>query len=77
MSVFDLPADRYTPALSQDDVENWDSLAHVTLILSLESAFGVQFDPEEAQTLTSVKLIRLTLEERGVLSDGARGKVTP
>lgn len=30
-----------------DEVEDWDSLTHVKLIISLESHFGVKFDTSE------------------------------
>lgn len=29
------------------DVEDWDSIAHVTLILATEEQFGVRFDSSE------------------------------
>jgi acyl carrier protein len=32
---------------SADEVPNWDSLAHVNFVYSLEEEFGVQFDEEE------------------------------
>lgn len=30
-----------------DDVEGWDSIAHVKLIIALESALGVRFEANE------------------------------
>lgn len=65
-SVFELPPGTYSTALSMDDLAEWDSIAHVMLVLALESAFGVQFEPDDAATLTSVRIIALTLNERGI-----------
>lgn len=33
--------------LSAPDVEGWDSLAHVTLIVTVEKAFGIRFTGSE------------------------------
>ncbi len=44
-------------------VPNWDSLAHIKLVLHLEAVFGVRFLPDEIQDLTSVRKIRNKLQE--------------
>lgn len=42
------------------DVEEWDSLSHIRLILSLEQAFGVRFSTVEVGTMQNVgDLVRL------------------
>jgi acyl carrier protein len=35
--------------LSASDVEEWDSLAHVSLILAIEHAFGIRFRVGEVE----------------------------
>jgi acyl carrier protein len=42
------------PAMVATDVEGWDSLAHVTIIVSLEKTFGVRFRVGEIATLKNV-----------------------
>lgn len=42
--------------------EAWDSFAHVSLIIALESEFGVQFTAEEISELHSVVSIMSALE---------------
>jgi len=42
------------PDLSARDVEEWDSLAHVSLILAVEEAFGVQFRVGEVEATKNV-----------------------
>lgn len=32
---------------SQDNCERWDSLHHLDLVVELEDAFGIEFEPEE------------------------------
>jgi acyl carrier protein len=36
-----------TPELSADDVEGWDSVTHIRLILAIEDEFGVKFAAAE------------------------------
>ncbi len=36
------------------DVEEWDSIAHVTLILATEEEFGVRFDSSEIANASDV-----------------------
>jgi acyl carrier protein len=40
-----------------DEVEEWDSLAHVMLIGMLEERFGISIPLDEAVEITSVKEI--------------------
>jgi acyl carrier protein len=64
--VFGLDPQSVTGATSVDNVQGWDSLQHLNLIIALEAEFRVSFTPEEIAELTSVEIIALTLKERGV-----------
>lgn len=61
--VFGVDADTLTEESSQDNVEGWDSIKHLDLIVSLEEEFGVSIPIEEVGNLTNFKYIKLTLEE--------------
>lgn len=52
-------------ATSSENVDGWDSLGQITLIIELESAYGVSFSPEEAMTMTSVAAIKRVLGAHG------------
>lgn len=43
-----------TPELSANDIEEWDSLTHVRLILSVEKAFSVRFSTAELSQFENV-----------------------
>jgi acyl carrier protein len=43
-----------TPALTADDVDEWDSLSHIRLVLSVEKAFGMKFSASEVGRLKNV-----------------------
>jgi acyl carrier protein len=43
-----------TAEMTADDVEDWDSLSHIRLIISVEGAFGIRFSTVELGKLKSV-----------------------
>ena len=45
--VFDEDSIEVTPKLSADDVDGWDSLTHIRLILTIEKAFKIKFSTSE------------------------------
>ena len=64
--VFGVPVEEVSEDTSPDTVENWDSLSHLNLILSLEEEFGVSFSPEDTMEMLSVQLICTILAEHSV-----------
>ena len=52
-----LPLDRVGPDAGIDSLPEWDSMAHLMLVLSLEQEYGRQFTPEEIENLKSIKAI--------------------
>ena len=62
-AVFDVPADSITEDSSADDIENWDSLRHLNLILGLEEEFEISIPDEEVGDLVNFKLIQLVINE--------------
>ena len=49
---------------SQKTCEKWDSLAHLNLIVELESEFDVSFEPEEIGTMTSFDSVLYQLKQK-------------
>ncbi len=43
-----------TPGMTADDVDGWDSLSHVRLILAVSKVFGVKFSAAEVGQLKNV-----------------------
>ena len=41
--VLDLDEVELTDATSADDIEEWDSLSHIQLIVAIEKAYGIKF----------------------------------
>lgn len=53
--VLQVPEDMITEDTRMDDLEEWDSLAHVMLIGELESQLGISLSVDEAVEITCVK----------------------
>lgn len=62
-AVFEIPVESITNDASIDDIDNWDSLRHLNLILALEEEFGVSIPDEEVGNLVNYKLIEITINE--------------
>jgi acyl carrier protein len=52
--VFDEDSIKVTPDLSAKDVDGWDSLAHIRLILTIEKTFKIKFSTSEIGKLENV-----------------------
>ncbi len=55
--------DEINEETSMDTLESWDSLAHMNLVLTLESEYGVSFPDDDAVNMTSYELIKIVLGE--------------
>jgi acyl carrier protein len=64
--VLQLPPSEITDDLTMKDVEAWDSLKHMELIVALETALEVQLTFEEIVAMQSVREIKRVLAERSV-----------
>jgi acyl carrier protein len=51
---FEIEEDEFGPELTADQVDGWDSLNHVRLMLAVEQKFGVKFSIGELSNLKNV-----------------------
>ena len=47
-----------------ENIDGWDSLMNIKLVIALEEAFGVEFDEDDIVTMTSYQRIRYILEQK-------------
>ena len=66
--VFSLPEDRVTPQTTAADIEPWDSMGHLMLVLQIEQEFETQLEPEETERMDSAANVAQILREKGVAS---------
>lgn len=62
--VLEAPIETIAPSSSPDELESWDSLRHLSLVLAVEQQFELQFTPEEIEQMLSVELIEALVEEK-------------
>ncbi len=60
--VMDVDPDVVTEASTGDDIEDWDSLSHVRLMVAVERKFDIRFSNAEIEDMKSVRdLVDLVL----------------
>ena len=52
--VFDDEEIVVNDATTADDIEDWDSLEHINLLVAVENAFGMKFSMGEVNTMKNV-----------------------
>lgn len=52
--VFDYPELEISPEMTADDIEEWDSMTHINLILMVEMRFDIEFDQKEVMRFENV-----------------------
>lgn len=56
--VFELNIADFPSEINQDNIDNWDSMRHLNLIVELEDVFDKSFEPEEiAEMVTMEKIL--------------------
>ncbi|MBC22961.1 MAG: acyl carrier protein [Phycisphaerae bacterium] len=63
--TFGIDLDDVTMETSPETVEAWESMSHLNLVMSLESRFGVSFDPDDIPELVTVDAIVAKIDSLG------------
>ncbi|MCX4473438.1 hypothetical protein C5N14_19170 [Micromonospora sp. MW-13] len=66
-TALELPDGVQVNSLEYRGVEQWDSLAHMSLVAAIEDEFGVMLDTDEVIDLSSFERARQILEKHGVV----------
>ena len=62
--ILEVRPNQITPQSSSENIETWDSVHHLNLILAFEQEFGVQLEPEEIDQMNNVERIIRILEQK-------------
>lgn len=62
--VFGQPTLEIREETTAADVNNWDSLSHVTMIFATEKKFGISFSTREVQGLKNVGQLIALIEQK-------------
>ena len=63
--VFDDDSIVVKPATTADDIEDWDSLEHINLVVAVEKCFGMKFTMGEVTGMKNVGAMVDIILERG------------
>jgi acyl carrier protein len=47
-----------------DDIDGWDSMSHINLIIAIEIAFGIEFSNEEIRSFNNVGDMQKCIESK-------------
>lgn len=67
--TFEIPVEEVGENVTSEDLDDWDSLRHLELMLEIELAFGVTISSEAMPELLSVEAIEDYLVEQGVAGE--------
>jgi len=62
--VFDNETINLWDEMTADDVDEWDSLSHVNLMIAVELAFGIEFTQSEIQNFANVGELKQSIENK-------------
>jgi acyl carrier protein len=74
--VFDDDTITLRPEMSADDIDGWDSQAHITLVVATEMRFKIKFRTAELESLRNVGDFAQLIEARLAGSRTPEGRVT-
>ena len=63
-TVFDNESIEISPELTADDVDEWDSLSHINLMIAIELEFGIEFDQSEIQNFANVGELMASIQDK-------------
>lgn len=63
---FGIPLEDVGSDLKYGEAPEWDSASHMVLVIALEETFGIEFDPDEIVSLTSLGQIQEALTAKGI-----------
>ena len=62
--ILELSRNQITLQSSSENVQTWDSVRHLNLILAFEQEFGLQLEPEEIDQMNNIEGITSILEQK-------------
>lgn len=62
--IFDDESILVSEETTSDDIEDWDSLEHINLVVAIEKRFGIKFNMEEVNRFKNVGEMANLIAER-------------
>ncbi|MCB0332934.1 MAG: acyl carrier protein [Bdellovibrionales bacterium] len=64
VEVLRIPSDQLADELTMQDVEEWDSLRQMELIVAVEETFQIELSGDDIANMASISGIRKTVESK-------------
>jgi acyl carrier protein len=64
-NVFGVAVHEVTDATSPEQIEEWDSLGHMNLVMEIERVYGIELSTDDALEITDVASLKRVLTARG------------
>jgi len=64
-ATFEIPVGSVNKDSSSQTIEQWDSVAHINVVMALEEKFGMAFTMEEIAEMHDVLTICRVIEQKG------------
>lgn len=61
--VLQQPQQNFVGLKTLNDLEGWDSLAYLNLVLILEERLGVELSPEQLSLLTDIEGLQMLIDQ--------------
>ena len=65
-SILGVPSETLSDDSSSENTQGWDSLRQLSILLALESAYGINISTNEAMNVSSIANIKAVLKQHGV-----------
>lgn len=62
--VFDDDSISIKPEMTANDIDGWDSLSHINLILAIESTFNIRFTQKELLSFKNIGDLSKSIESK-------------
>ena len=69
IEVFQLGGQKIDKNWTSNDIQNWDSLGHLTLVIAIEKEFNMKFEVEDFFKIKSIKDIEELVKEKLKIQD--------
>ena len=66
-SILGVPAETLSDDSCVDNTQSWDSLRQLSILLAVESAYGINIGANEAMDMNSIANIKSVLTRHGVV----------
>ena len=65
--TFSLDTNRLSLSSTQGEIEQWDSLGHLQLIMAVESEFNIKFKASEISEINNLKVLTEKIQQHSLI----------